>query len=58
MNATSRPFPYGVDEFAAAGVTKAPSEKVAPPRIVEAPIAMECRLDRIVEVGAPGDGPR
>ena len=55
MNATSRAFPYGVDEFAAAGVTKAPSEKVAPPRIAEAPIAMECRLDRIVEVGAPGD---
>lgn len=55
MNVTSVAFPYGVDEFAAAGVTKAPSEKVAPPRIAEAPIAMECRLDRIVEIGAPGD---
>jgi flavin reductase (DIM6/NTAB) family NADH-FMN oxidoreductase RutF len=54
MNATSREFPYGTDEFAAAGVTKAPSERVAPPRISEAPVAMECRLDRIVEVGRTG----
>jgi flavin reductase (DIM6/NTAB) family NADH-FMN oxidoreductase RutF len=54
MNATSREFPYGTDEFAAAGVTKAPSERVAPPRIAEAPVAMECRLDRIVEVGRAG----
>jgi flavin reductase (DIM6/NTAB) family NADH-FMN oxidoreductase RutF len=54
MNATSREFPYGTDEFAAAGVTKAPSDRVAPPRIAEAPVAMECRLDRIVEVGRAG----
>jgi flavin reductase (DIM6/NTAB) family NADH-FMN oxidoreductase RutF len=54
MNATSREFPYGTDEFAAAGVTKAPSDRVAPPRIAEAPVAMECRLDRIVEVGRTG----
>jgi flavin reductase (DIM6/NTAB) family NADH-FMN oxidoreductase RutF len=54
MNATSREFPYGTDEFALAGVTKAPSDRVAPPRIVEAPVAMECRLDRIVEVGRAG----
>jgi flavin reductase (DIM6/NTAB) family NADH-FMN oxidoreductase RutF len=56
MNATSRALPYGVDEFEVAGVTKAPSEMVAPPRVLESPVAMECRLDRIVEVGAPGEG--
>jgi flavin reductase (DIM6/NTAB) family NADH-FMN oxidoreductase RutF len=56
MNATSRALPYGVDEFEVAGVTKAPSELVAPPRVLESPVAMECRLDRIVEVGPPGDG--
>jgi flavin reductase (DIM6/NTAB) family NADH-FMN oxidoreductase RutF len=54
MNATSRDFPYGTDEIAAAGLTKVPSDKVAPPRIAEAPVAMECRLDRIVEVGRAG----
>jgi flavin reductase (DIM6/NTAB) family NADH-FMN oxidoreductase RutF len=55
MNATSRSLPYGVDEFEVAGVTKAPSDLVAPPRVVESPVAMECRLDRIVPVGPPGD---
>jgi flavin reductase (DIM6/NTAB) family NADH-FMN oxidoreductase RutF len=54
MNATSRVFPYGVDELVEAGLTKIPSERVAPPRVAEAPVAMECRLDRIVEVGRAG----
>jgi flavin reductase (DIM6/NTAB) family NADH-FMN oxidoreductase RutF len=51
MNETSADFRYGVDEFDAAKLTKIPSERVAPPRIAEAPVAMECRLDRIVETG-------
>jgi flavin reductase (DIM6/NTAB) family NADH-FMN oxidoreductase RutF len=51
MNATSEVFPYGADEFVAAGLAKLPSEKVAPPRIAAAPVAMECRLQQIVEVG-------
>lgn len=54
MNATSRDFPYGTDEFATAGLTKVASERVAPPRIGEAPVAMECRLERIVEIGRAG----
>jgi flavin reductase (DIM6/NTAB) family NADH-FMN oxidoreductase RutF len=54
MNATSREFAYGVDELAEAGLTKIASDRVAPPRIAEAPVAMECRLDRIVEVGRAG----
>ena len=54
MNATSRDFPYGTDEIAAAGLTKVASDKVAPPRVAEAPVAMECRLERIVEVGRAG----
>ncbi len=56
MNATSKEYPHGFDEFGAAGVTKAPSERVAPPRVLEAPVAMECRLHQIIEVGAPGAG--
>jgi flavin reductase (DIM6/NTAB) family NADH-FMN oxidoreductase RutF len=55
MNLTSKEYPHGFDEFAVAGMTKAGSERVAPPRIAEAPIAMECRLLRIVEVGEPDD---
>ena len=44
MNLSSAPFEHGVDEFEKAGLTKAPSTLVAPPRIADAPIAMECRL--------------
>jgi flavin reductase (DIM6/NTAB) family NADH-FMN oxidoreductase RutF len=51
MNQTAKVFPYGVDEMVAVGLTKTPSERVAPPRIAEAPVAMECRLHQIVEVG-------
>jgi len=54
MNATSRELPYGTDELAACGLTKLASDKVSPPRIAEAPVAMECKLDRIVEVGRDG----
>jgi flavin reductase (DIM6/NTAB) family NADH-FMN oxidoreductase RutF len=56
MNVTSKEYPHGVDEFEAAGVTKAASELVAPPRVAEAPVALECRTQQILEVGRPGDG--
>jgi flavin reductase (DIM6/NTAB) family NADH-FMN oxidoreductase RutF len=54
MNATSRDVPYGTDEFDEVGLTKVASDRIAPPRIAEAPVAMECRLERIVEVGRGG----
>lgn len=54
MNLTAGDYPYGVDELAAAGLTPLPSERVAPPRVAESPVAMECRLDRIVEAGRSG----
>jgi flavin reductase (DIM6/NTAB) family NADH-FMN oxidoreductase RutF len=53
MNLTSKEYPHGLDEFAVAGLSKTVSERVAPPRVEEAPIAMECRLIRIVEIGEP-----
>jgi flavin reductase (DIM6/NTAB) family NADH-FMN oxidoreductase RutF len=57
MNVTSTEFPPQVDEFAAAGVTAAPSAAVAPPRVAESPVHFECRLHQIVEVGSdPGGG--
>jgi len=54
MNATSRAFPYGTDEIDATGLTKVPADRVAVPRVAESPVAMECKLERIVEVGRPG----
>jgi flavin reductase (DIM6/NTAB) family NADH-FMN oxidoreductase RutF len=48
MNETSAPFPRGVDEMREAGLTPAPSRLVKPPRVAEAPCAMECRVLRIL----------
>src|SRR6516165_10864734 len=44
MNLTSAPFPHGVDEMARAGLSAAPSRRVRPPRVADAPAALECRL--------------
>src|SRR6266496_3717712 len=50
MNITSAPFPRGVDELRAAGLTPAPSRLVRPPRVSEAPCAMECRVLQTVSL--------
>jgi flavin reductase (DIM6/NTAB) family NADH-FMN oxidoreductase RutF len=43
MNLTAIDFPPEVDEFEIAGLDLLPSEKVAPGRIAQAPVSMECR---------------
>lgn len=47
MNETSIDAPRGVNEFALAGLTPAPSVVVKPPRVAEAPAALECRVTEI-----------
>lgn len=51
INASSAPFEHGDDEAEQLGITTEPSATVAPPRVAESPASIECRLDRIVEVG-------
>ena len=51
MNVTAIDFPKEVNELAEAGLTTAPSRRVKPPRIAEAPVSMECERLVIVEVG-------
>ena len=55
VNITSEEFPREVDEFARAGLTKAPSRLVRPPRVAESPIQFECR--HLQTVRLPGNGP-
>jgi flavin reductase (DIM6/NTAB) family NADH-FMN oxidoreductase RutF len=43
MNATSRPFPRGIDEMKETGLEPAPSVLVKPPRVKASPCAMECK---------------
>jgi flavin reductase (DIM6/NTAB) family NADH-FMN oxidoreductase RutF len=52
MNVTAIDFDHGVDELAQAGLTTLPSVRVKPPRIAESPVAMECELMQIVELGS------
>ncbi|HEX8416772.1 MAG TPA: flavin reductase family protein, partial [Methylobacterium sp.] len=48
VNATSAPLDRGESEFAFAGLATAPSRKVRPPRVAEAPAAIECKWVRTV----------
>lgn len=48
MNMTSAPVERGVDEFEFAGLTKAPCELVAPPRVKESPVALECVFEQAI----------
>ena len=50
MNATSADLPPEVDEFEVSGLTPVPSELIAPPRVGESAIQMECRLEQVVHV--------
>ncbi len=57
MNLSATELPYGESEFPWAGVTPAPSQVIRVPRVAEAPIAFECKLQRIVIVSEePGGG--
>ena len=51
MNLSSGEYAPEVDEFALAKLTAAPAIKVKAPRVVEAPISMECKLVRVLPVG-------
>lgn len=54
MNITAIDFDPGVDELAMAGLNPAASVRVKPPRIAESPVAMECELMQIVDLGESG----
>ena len=54
MSLTSADFPAGVSEFEKAGLTPLPAVRVQPPRVAEAPVAFECRVEQIVPLGSRG----
>lgn len=51
MSDSSADYPAGEDEFSTVGLETVPADLVRAPRIKDAPIAMECELDRIIEFG-------
>jgi flavin reductase (DIM6/NTAB) family NADH-FMN oxidoreductase RutF len=50
MNIASGDYAGAVSEFVEAGLTRAPSEVVRPPRIADSPVNFECRLIRTLRV--------
>jgi len=51
INDSSAPFEHGEDEALELGIATEASETVAPRRVAGSPASIECRLERIVEVG-------
>ena len=54
VNQASAPYPFEVDEFDVTGFTRVPSRMVRPPRVAEAPAALECRVFQVIP---QGEGP-
>lgn len=50
MNESCRAVASDVDEFVLAGLTALASELVAPPRVAQSPVSMECRCTQIVRL--------
>ena len=50
MNASSASAPHGVSEFELAGLTPRASSLVGAPRVLESPVAFECRLTQCVQL--------
>ncbi len=60
MNTSSAPIPADMDEFAISGLTTVASTFIQPPRVKEAPAALECRHWKTLELpdvdASTGDG--
>ena len=55
MNITSGEYSEDTNEFEVSGLTQIDSQIVRPPRVAESPVNMECKLERIVELGSESD---
>lgn len=54
MSLASTEYAKGVNEFVKAGLTEIPSNLVSPPRVKEAPLAFECRVNQVISLGEEG----
>lgn len=51
---SSTEYAEGINEFEKAGFTMVPSDIVAPPRVKEAPVQFECRVNQVIALGDQG----
>ncbi|HCP40240.1 MAG TPA: flavin reductase [Cryomorphaceae bacterium] len=54
VNLSSAEYPSDVDEFVKSGLTPVPSDLVAPPRVAESPVSLECVVKNVVALGDEG----
>ncbi len=50
MNASAASLPADVDEFEAAGLTKAAGKAISAPHVAEAPAVLECKLYKVIDL--------
>ncbi|HEX2065379.1 MAG TPA: flavin reductase family protein [Candidatus Thermoplasmatota archaeon] len=55
MVQSSAEYPPEVSEVAELGLRTAPSVRVAPPRLADSPVHLECRLHRLLQLGRRDD---
>ena len=51
VSLSSCEYPKDINEFTKAGFTQIPSDLVAPPRVAESPIQLECNVAQIIALG-------
>lgn len=54
VSLSSTEYPEGVNEFEKAGFTMLDSESIRPPRVKEAPVQFECRVNQVIALGDQG----
>lgn len=54
MSLASTEYPKGVNEFEKAGLTPVKSSLISPPRVKEAMVALECKVNEVKSLGTEG----
>jgi flavin reductase (DIM6/NTAB) family NADH-FMN oxidoreductase RutF len=54
MSLSSTEYAKGINEFIKAGFTETPSDIVSPPRVTEAPVQFECKVNEVIALGTEG----
>ena len=54
MSLSSTEYPAGVNEFIKSGLTEVASDIVKPPRVQEAPVQFECKVNDVIALGNQG----
>ena len=54
MSLSSTEYEKGINEFTKAGFTQVTSDKVKPPRVLEAPVSFECKIQEVKSLGEQG----